>query len=91
MRTIPGKTLMCTPTAGWGYPPCRPLSGQRPAGGPCRKGTAAVHACLLGDQWVMFHCWQVLSSCAHWRTTVPLAVSQSKASRTMPLPTLLIV
>ncbi len=39
----------------------------------------------------MSHCWQVLSSCAHWRTVVPLAVSQSSASRTMPLATLLIV
>jgi len=36
----------------------------------------------------MFHCWQTLSSCAHWRTMVPLAVSQFSASRTMPLATL---
>jgi hypothetical protein len=42
-------------------------------------------------QGLMSHCWQVLSSWAHWRTVVPLAVSQSSASRTMPLATLLMV
>ena len=75
---------------GWGGAPEVRLGGwARQAVLP--QETAGGARWATRDQGVMFHCWQVLSSWAHWRTTVPFAVSQSRASRTMPLPTLLIV
>jgi hypothetical protein len=39
----------------------------------------------------MSHCWHVLSSWAHWRTTVPFAVAQLSGWTAVPLLTLVMV
>ena len=80
--TVPDNTEaeIRVPTQG------RLRTGRWPAGG--ESGGPSGDAV---GQGAMSHCWQTLSSWAHWRTTVPLAVPQFATSRVMPLFTLVIV